>query len=153
LSVDKLENLTWALGAIAADGVLGDVIEAGVALGGSGIVLASGMGPRRRFAGYDVFGMLPARGEADDAKSHARYEVIASGASKGLGGEQASRARRGPGPVCNEERRRGASLGHAEALLEAERRVKTGPSLGRADPRASEGPKWGEVGGLFSSRS
>ncbi len=65
----------------------GDFVEAGVALGGTGIVLATHMGPNRRFHGYDVFGMIPPPSKRDDAKSQARYEVIASGRSEGIDGD------------------------------------------------------------------
>ena len=43
-------------------GVHGDFVEAGIALGGSAIVLARLMGADRRFHGYDVFGMDPGAG-------------------------------------------------------------------------------------------
>lgn len=67
--------------------VPGDFVEAGIALGGTGIVLATHMGPTRRFHGYDVFGMIPPPGDRDDAKTHARYEIIASGRSAGIDGD------------------------------------------------------------------
>jgi asparagine synthase (glutamine-hydrolysing) len=87
LSTTKLRNLEEAVATIEAEGVEGDLVEAGIALGGSGIVLATLAGPDRRFRGYDVFGMIPAPSERDDPKSHARYRTIASGESRGLGGE------------------------------------------------------------------
>lgn len=87
LSLRKLRNIEQALGTLDAEGVAGDCLEAGVALGGSAIVIASLMGEGRRFAGYDVFGMIPAPGEEDDATSHERYAVIAEGSSRGIGGE------------------------------------------------------------------
>lgn len=87
LSLRKLRNIERALRRVEAEGVEGDCLEAGVALGGSAIVIASLMGSERRFAGYDVFGMIPAPGEADDDVSHERYRVIAEGTSRGIGGE------------------------------------------------------------------
>ena len=67
--------------------VPGMCVEAGVANGGSAIIIASLMGAGRVFKGYDVFGLIPAPSERDDQKSLARYEVIASGKSEGLGGD------------------------------------------------------------------
>lgn len=71
-----------------AEEVQGDFLEAGVALGGSAILLATwASSERRNFAGYDVFGMIPPPGERDGEDSHTRYEVIASGASRGIDGQ------------------------------------------------------------------
>jgi O-methyltransferase len=67
--------------------VPGDIVEFGVALGGSAIVLASHANSNKRFYGLDVFDMIPEpSSEKDDAKSKARYEIIKSGQSEGLGG-------------------------------------------------------------------
>jgi len=87
LSLTKLRNIEQALRRIDSDAVQGDCLEAGVALGGSAIVIAERMGRERRFAGYDVFGMIPAPTEDDDAVSHERYAVIAEGSSRGIGGD------------------------------------------------------------------
>jgi len=66
----------------------GGAVEYGVALGGSAIILAEkAVQAGRTFHGYDVFGMIPAPSSPnDDETSWARYEVIASGASKGIKG-------------------------------------------------------------------
>ena len=64
----------------------GNVIECGVALGGSGILLATLL-EDREFHGYDVFGRIPAPSTNDPPEAHERYSVIASGESAGLGGE------------------------------------------------------------------
>jgi O-methyltransferase len=85
LSVEKLRSLEECARAIDRERVPGDVVEAGVALGGSSIVLASTLSPERRFHGYDLFGQIPPPSERDDERSHERYAVIASGASNGLG--------------------------------------------------------------------
>ena len=61
-------------------------LEAGVALGGSAIVISKLMPAERAFRGYDVFGMIPPPGEYDDEHSHDRYEQIASGRSEGING-------------------------------------------------------------------
>lgn len=86
LSDAKLLSLRDIVRRIRREAVEGDFVEYGVALGGSAVYLASETGGRRRFLGYDVFGMIPAPGEQDDEKSRARYEVIRSGRSTGLGG-------------------------------------------------------------------
>ena len=66
--------------------VPGDFVEAGVALGGSAIVLASLMGDGRSFHGFDVFGTIPPPGPNDPPEAHQRYAVIASGQSRGIRG-------------------------------------------------------------------
>lgn len=65
--------------------VPGDVVECGVGLGGSGVVLASLS--RRPYHGYDVFGMVPPPGAADAFEAHARYQQIAGGKGRGPGGD------------------------------------------------------------------
>ena len=79
----KLRNLERALD--AASRVEGDFLEAGVALGGSAIIIRRLMPRDRVLHLYDTFGMIPPTNERDDEKSHRRYEEIASGQSKGLG--------------------------------------------------------------------
>lgn len=65
----------------------GLIIEAGTALGGSAIVMASAKAPGRRMKVYDVFGMIPPPTDKDGADVHARYEAIQRGESRGLRGE------------------------------------------------------------------
>ena len=64
----------------------GILIEAGCALGGSAIVIATAKSIGRSFFVYDVFGMIPPPSENDGADVHQRYAVIRSGQSKGLKG-------------------------------------------------------------------
>ena len=87
LSPGKLARLERCLRELDHHEVEGDVLEAGIALGGSAILLAALMGPGRRFHGYDVFGMIPAPSEQDDAKTHERYAVIAAGEATGIDGD------------------------------------------------------------------
>lgn len=68
-------------------GLEGLLIEAGTALGGSAIVMASAKAPERRMKVYDVFGMIPEPTERDGEDVQKRYEKIASGRSRGLGGD------------------------------------------------------------------
>ena len=84
----KLRNLEACLRRIEADAVPGDCLEFGVALGGSAIIAATQMGAERSFVGYDLFGLIPPPSERDDDRAHARYAVIASGRSEGIGGDR-----------------------------------------------------------------
>jgi asparagine synthase (glutamine-hydrolysing) len=86
LTATKLRSLEECIRLIDAEQVPGRCLELGVALGGSAIVIAT-LARRRQFTGYDVFGMIPPPGPRDDPKSHERYEVIASGKSQGIQGD------------------------------------------------------------------
>jgi asparagine synthase (glutamine-hydrolysing) len=88
LSDAKLLRLEQALRQAApADGAL---VEFGVALGGSAIVIANAAtAAHQRFLGFDVFGLIPPpASDKDDAHSKERYEVIASGQATGIGGDR-----------------------------------------------------------------
>ena len=89
LTPQKLYRIERTARQVLRGGVAGDFLEMGVALGGSGIVLARiARSGGRRFCGYDVFGMIPEpTSNKDDEKSKNRYKVIASGASDGIGGD------------------------------------------------------------------
>jgi asparagine synthase (glutamine-hydrolysing) len=68
--------------------VPGDFIEAGVALGGSAVVLTAAMDGDRCFHGFDVFGMIPPPSDADPPEVHERYRTISEGRSSGIRGDQ-----------------------------------------------------------------
>jgi O-methyltransferase len=88
LTDEKLVRIEKAVADISRSGVPGSFVECGVALGGSGIIIATLMPEGRAFHGYDVFGMIPPpTSEKDDEKSRARYETIRSGQSRGIGGD------------------------------------------------------------------
>jgi asparagine synthase (glutamine-hydrolysing) len=87
LGAAKLEALCDAAAAVKAQGVPGDFVEFGVALGGSGICLASALDQARRFIGFDVFGMIPPPTEADGPRPAQRYADIVAGKSRGLKGD------------------------------------------------------------------
>ncbi len=70
---------------IEKNGVTGDLIEAGCALGGSAILMAKAKSDWRRLGVYDVFGMIPPSTEKDGADVHNRYKVIESGQATGHG--------------------------------------------------------------------
>ena len=82
----KAETLR-ELAAMVIDAVPGLVIEAGAALGGSAIVMAAAKGPERPMKVYDVFGTIPPPGARDGPDVHRRYETIAAGRARGVGGE------------------------------------------------------------------
>lgn len=84
----KLERLAWAAVTVSEHGIVGDFIEAGVALGGSAVLLGSLKPARTRLKLFDVFEQIPPPGPNDGADAHERYAVIASGRSSGLKGEE-----------------------------------------------------------------
>jgi O-methyltransferase len=85
LRPERLHTLERLAGQVNREAIAGDFMEAGIALGGSAIVMATLMGENRSFHGYDVFGMIPAPGEEDPTEAHERYAVITSGGSRGIG--------------------------------------------------------------------
>jgi O-methyltransferase len=87
LSWSKLRSLERAADHVISAGVPGDFVEAGIALGGSGVLLASRLDAGRAFHGYDVFGMIPAPSARDHADAHERFARIAAGRSAGLEGD------------------------------------------------------------------
>jgi hypothetical protein len=82
----KLENIAEAVLAVRQTGVPGGFLEAGVALGGSAILLGKIKPKNAPLSLYDAFGMIPAPGGNDGEDAHKRYEEIISGQSAGLGG-------------------------------------------------------------------
>lgn len=88
LSPQKMRTLERCIRRVEQEKIPGDFVECGVALGGSAILLASHLSGGRRFHGYDVFGMIPPPSQGDERDAHERYEVIRSGASAGIDGQQ-----------------------------------------------------------------
>ena len=84
----NLRDLYEAVLRIEEAGLPGQIIEAGCALGGSAIVLATAKKRLRRMTIYDVFAMIPAPSERDGPDVHARYAVIVQGKSAGIGGDK-----------------------------------------------------------------
>ena len=85
LEFEALQDLMEA--AAKASELEGCMIEAGCALGGSGICIASEKENDTPLLVYDVFGMIPAPGERDGADVLERYDEIKQGKSQGIGGE------------------------------------------------------------------
>jgi asparagine synthase (glutamine-hydrolysing) len=88
LNDEKFISLAREIKRIRREAVQGDFYELGVALGGSAIFIARQLDGERRFQGFDVFGMIPPPSERDGKDTHARYEVIASRKSAGIGGDK-----------------------------------------------------------------
>jgi O-methyltransferase len=87
LSPHRLRTLERCAAAVEDRGVAGDFLEAGVALGGSAVVLGAAMGPGRRLHAYDVFATIPPPGEHDPPEAHERYATIVAGSSTGIDGD------------------------------------------------------------------
>ena len=66
----------------------GILIEAGCALGGSAIVMASAKSRTRPFYVYDVFGMIPPPSENDGEDARERFRLIETGQSDGIRGNK-----------------------------------------------------------------
>jgi hypothetical protein len=87
LKASNLRQLAAVVLDVESRGVPGLVIEAGAARGGSAIVMAAAKSRERPMKVYDVFGMIPPPGERDGPDVHKRYEKIAAGEAKGVGGD------------------------------------------------------------------
>lgn len=75
----KLETLHELARRVEVNGVFGLFLEAGVAMGGSAIVLAKSKARKRELRLYDAFAMPPPPGPSDDARSHSDYEDFVRG--------------------------------------------------------------------------
>jgi asparagine synthase (glutamine-hydrolysing) len=86
------EAKLWALAEAcirAETGALpGRFIEAGCALGGSAVLMAGLKDVRRELHVYDVFGMIPPPSDRDGEDVVSRYQAIAGGKAKGIGGDR-----------------------------------------------------------------
>ena len=87
LSDKKLASLANTCRSIEDSNLPGMFIEAGCALGGSAILIASLKRSERPFFVYDVFGMIPPPTKDDTQDVHDRYRTIIEGKSKGIGGD------------------------------------------------------------------
>ena len=87
LSAPALRTLERCVRSVRRDGVSGDFVETGVALGGSGVVLAGRLDAGREFHGFDGFGMIPPPSDHDPPAVHERYRTIAEGRAAGIGGD------------------------------------------------------------------
>ncbi|MFN6185627.1 MAG: TylF/MycF/NovP-related O-methyltransferase [Microcystis sp.] len=88
LSVPKLVSIVNSCRSIEASQLPGIFLEAGCALGGSSILIASLKREERPLFIYDVFGMIPPPTEEDTQDVHDRYRTIVEGKSNGIGGDK-----------------------------------------------------------------
>jgi O-methyltransferase len=88
LSDRKLASLANTCSAIEEANLPGMFIEAGCALGGSAILIATLKDSRRPFHVYDVFGMIPPPTNDDTQDVHDRYQTILEGKSVGIDGDR-----------------------------------------------------------------
>jgi hypothetical protein len=88
LSSAKLAGIATLCRQLDDAEVPGVFIEAGCALGGSTILIASVKDRDRPLSVYDVFGMIPPPSNTDTDDVHDRYRTIAAGRSKGIGGDR-----------------------------------------------------------------
>jgi Macrocin-O-methyltransferase (TylF) len=87
LRKNDLRELATIVADADANQLPGLIVEAGTARGGSAIVMAAAKAAARGMKVYDVFGMIPAPSEQDGPDVHRRYEKIAGGEAKGVGGD------------------------------------------------------------------
>jgi O-methyltransferase len=88
LTPERLSYLMDTVERVNADGIEGDLAEFGIALGGSAICVASKLAAGQKFYGFDNFDLIPRPGPVDGEHPNARYEVIKSGRSAGIGGDR-----------------------------------------------------------------
>ena len=86
LSDAKLAALTNTCQSIEEQNLPGLFLEAGCALGGSSILIASIKHRQRPLYVYDVFGMIPPPSSQDTEDVHERYKTIVEGKSSGIDG-------------------------------------------------------------------
>jgi len=87
LSKGALEDLYERVSVIEKKALPGMIIEAGCALGGSAIVMATAKSASRPMFVYDVFGMIPPPSDKDGEDVQQRYDEIVGGKSRGIKGE------------------------------------------------------------------
>lgn len=76
---EKLRHIADAVQDVARRQVPGIYLEAGVALGGSAVVIASAKPRAAKLRLFDVFEMLPAPGERDESRAHEVYRQFLAG--------------------------------------------------------------------------
>ena len=106
LSPARLHRLEKALRHVRSRQIPGDIVEFGIALGGSTVILAKAAGADgRSFHGFDVFGMIPPpTSDKDDARASPLAEsplglpepVIASGSRTPRASQHSGREARSP---------------------------------------------------------
>jgi hypothetical protein len=86
LTKAKLNRLASICISNETNNIPGVILEAGCALGGSSILMASLKKKDRGIRVYDVFGMIPPPSEKDGSDVIKRYDIIKNGKTKGIEG-------------------------------------------------------------------
>ena len=87
LDISALTDISKAVVQIEKEEKKGSLIEAGVALGGSALILALSKKQQRSLYLFDAFETIPPPSERDGEDAHDRYKTIISGQAKGIKGE------------------------------------------------------------------
>jgi asparagine synthase (glutamine-hydrolysing) len=87
LTPKKAASLVANCRDVEAAGLPGIFVEAGCALGGSTILMATAKASGRRFDVHDVFERIPSPTDEDTPDAHERFRTIAGGQSAGIGGD------------------------------------------------------------------
>jgi asparagine synthase (glutamine-hydrolysing) len=87
LSDGKLSSIVETCRQIEDKALPGIFVEAGCALGGSTILISYVKEQHRPLHVYDVFEMIPPPTSDDGNDVHERYNIIAQGKSRGIGGD------------------------------------------------------------------
>lgn len=85
LSISALLDLYNVVQEIEHRNVHGVFVEAGCALGGSALVIATAKSRKRPFLIFDTFEMIPPPSEKDGVDAHKRYQEIVQGLARGPG--------------------------------------------------------------------
>lgn len=88
LGTKRLVSIVNTISEINEKDISGDFIEAGCALGGSSVLISKLKKENVAYSIFDVFGIIPAPDSNDTDDVQERYEVITSGESRGIGGDQ-----------------------------------------------------------------
>ena len=86
LDYPAMADIRAAVERVESEGIVGSIVEAGCALGGSAVLMAKAKSASRVLQVYDVFGMIPPPGDKDKQDVHDRYQTILAGDSKGIAG-------------------------------------------------------------------
>ena len=84
----KLASLADTCRSIEENHLPGIFLEAGCALGGSTVLIASLKRDERPLFAYDVFGMIPPPTREDTPDVHERYRTVVEGKANGIGGDR-----------------------------------------------------------------
>lgn len=88
LSRWRMLKLAQVIEDMEVQGLNGDIIEAGCALGGSTIMMGLVKGQSRKLNVYDVFEQIPSPTENDSQDALERYKDIKNGTASGIGGDE-----------------------------------------------------------------